>query len=67
MMVLVVVVDKNMIKDEKVDDLNEDVIVSLSVFFVMLLGFDNMFKVIDVLLIVLLIEKLMFFIKLIFE
>lgn len=56
-----------MIKDEKVDDLNEDVIVSLSVFFVMLLGFDNMFKVIDVLLIVLLIEKLMFFIKLIFE
>lgn len=67
MMVLAVVVDKNMIKDEKVDDLNEDVIVSLSVFFVMLLGFDNMFKVIDVLLIVLLIEKLMFFIKLIFE
>lgn len=65
-MMMVVVVGNNMVKDEKVDDLNEDVIVSLSVFFVMLLGFDNMFKVIDVLLIVLLVEKLMFFIKLIF-
>lgn len=65
-MMMVVVVGNNMVKDEKVDDLNEDVIVSLSVFFVMLLGFDNMFKVIDVLLIVLLVEKLMLFIKLIF-
>lgn len=66
-MALVAVVDKNTIKDEKADDLNEDVIVSLSVFFAMLSGFDNTFKVIDASLIVLSIEKLTFFIKLIFE
>ncbi|EFB2829892.1 MULTISPECIES: flagellar hook-length control protein FliK [Escherichia] len=39
--------DKNAVKDEKADDLNEDVTASLSALFAMLPGFDNTPKVTD--------------------
>ncbi len=41
------VADKNTTKDEKADDLNEDVTASLSALFAMLPGFDNTPKVTD--------------------
>ena len=46
-MALAAVADKNTTKDEKADDLNEDVTASLSALFAMLPGFDNTPKVTD--------------------
>lgn len=46
-MTLAAVADKNTTKDEKADDLNEDVTASLSALFAMLPGFDNTPKVTD--------------------
>lgn len=46
-MTLAAVADKNTTKDEKADDLNEDLTASLSALFAMLPGFDNTPKVTD--------------------
>ncbi|HGV2776395.1 TPA: flagellar hook-length control protein FliK [Escherichia coli] len=46
-MTLAAVADKNTTKDEKADELNEDVTASLSALFAMLPGFDNTPKVAD--------------------
>ncbi|EPG0465179.1 TPA: flagellar hook-length control protein FliK [Escherichia coli] len=58
------VADKNTTKDEKADDLNEDVTASLSALFAMLPGFDNTPKVTDVPSTVLPAEKPTLFTKL---
>ncbi len=46
-MTLAAVAGNNTAKDEKADDLNEDVTASLSALFAMLPGFDNTPKVTD--------------------
>lgn len=56
--------DNNTAKDEKADDLNEDVTASLSALFAMLPGFDNTPKVTDVPSTVLPTEKATLFTKL---
>ena len=58
------VADKNTTKDEKADELNEDVTASLSALFAMLPGFDNTPKVTDVPSTVLPAEKPTLFTKL---
>ena len=63
-MTLAAVADKNTTKDEKADDLNEDVTASLSALFAMLPGFDNTPKVTDVPSTVLPAEKPTLFTKL---
>ncbi|HGU4180669.1 TPA: flagellar hook-length control protein FliK [Escherichia coli] len=63
-MALAAVADKNTTKDEKADDLNEDVTASLSALFAMLPGFDNTPKVTDVPSTVLPAEKPTLFTKL---
>ena len=63
-MTLAAVADKNTTKDEKADDLNEDVTASLSALFAMLPGFDNTPKVTDVPSTVLPTEKPTLFTKL---
>ena len=63
-MTLAAVADKNTAKDEKADDLNEDVTASLSALFAMLPGFDNTPKVTDVPSTVLPAEKPTLFTKL---
>ncbi|GHL49205.1 flagellar hook-length control protein FliK [Escherichia coli] len=63
-MTLAAAADKNTTKDEKADDLNEDVTASLSALFAMLPGFDNTPKVTDVPSTVLPAEKPTLFTKL---
>ncbi len=63
-MTLAAVAGNNTAKDEKADDLNEDVTASLSALFAMLPGFDNTPKVTDVPSTVLPAEKPTLFTKL---